>query len=182
ASLLIMANWFTYIYTVNRISIQSAAFAYMVCPLLTTLAAFLILREELSVLKKIGLAVALVSVLILVQGSFFEALWSFTVALFYPLYLVVQCVTKHVDKLNLLAVQVSICCVIVIPLLLIEGTGISSAPTFWWNISLIAVVFTIIPLYLSMYALNGIPASTAGILLYINPIIAFSVAIFYFQE
>src|SRR5690606_21733862 len=37
ASLLIMGNWFTFIYAVNHVSIQSAAFAYLVCPLLTTL-------------------------------------------------------------------------------------------------------------------------------------------------
>src|SRR5690606_35262724 len=34
ASLLIMANWFTFIYAVNHVSIQSAAFAYLVCPLI----------------------------------------------------------------------------------------------------------------------------------------------------
>ena len=46
-SLLIMANWFTFIYAVNQVSIQSAAFAYLVCPLLTTVAAFFILKERL---------------------------------------------------------------------------------------------------------------------------------------
>src|SRR5690606_40391553 len=54
ASLLITGNWFTFIYAVNHVSIQSAAFAYLVCPLLTTLAAFLLLKERLTTLKKIA--------------------------------------------------------------------------------------------------------------------------------
>ncbi len=182
ASFLIMGNWFTYIYAVNHISVQSAAFAYMVCPLLTTLAGYLILREGLSRLKKIGLVIALVSVLMLAQGSLIEVIWSVAVALLYALYLVVQRVIQYVDKLNLLAVQITLCSLVTIPLLLMGGSGLPEATVFWWNITVIAVLFTIIPLYMSMYALNGISSSTAGILIYINPIIAFAVAIFYFHE
>lgn len=182
ASLLIMGNWFTFIYAVNRISVQSAAFAYMVCPLLTTLLGFLLLKESLSPLKKIALLIALVSVMMLMQGSFFEVVWSLIVALFYALYLIVQRVIKQVDKLNLLAVQIGICSLIIVPVFIAAGTAWPTAPVFWWNIGLIAVVFTIVPLFLSMYALNGLTASTTGILLYINPIMAFLLAVFYFKE
>jgi chloramphenicol-sensitive protein RarD len=37
-------------------------------------------------------------------------------------------------------------------------------------------------LFLSLYALIGIPSSTLGIIIYINPIIAFAVAIIHFNE
>ncbi|MBS7332746.1 MAG: EamA family transporter, partial [Weeksellaceae bacterium] len=37
-------------------------------------------------------------------------------------------------------------------------------------------------LYLNLYALKGASASTVGVMLYINPIIAFSIAIFYYKE
>lgn len=182
ASLLIMANWFTFIYAVNYISVQSAAFAYMICPLLTTVAAFFLLKEELSRLKQAGLIVALVSVLMLVQGSLIEVIWSVSIALFYALYLVVQRVIQRVDKLNLLAVQISICSLFIIPFLTIQGHEMPQSFVFWSNIIIIAVIFTIIPLYLSMFSLNGLSSSTTGILIYINPIIAFLVAIFYFHE
>lgn len=186
ASFLIMGNWFTYIYAVNHISVQSAAFAYMVCPLLTTLAGYLILKEQLSPLKKVGLVIALLSVVLLAQGSLVEVIWSVAVALLYALYLVVQRVIQHVDKLNLLAVQITLCSLVILPFVLFGGSSsgniLPEAPVFWWNITIIAVIFTIIPLYMSMYALNGISSSTAGILIYINPIIAFGVAIFYFEE
>lgn len=182
ASFLIMGNWFTYIYAVNHISVQSAAFAYMVCPLLTTLAGYLILKEKLSTLKKVGLAIALISVILLARGSLTEVIWSVAVALLYALYLVVQRIIQHVDKLNLLAVQITLCSLVILPLVIQGGNDLPQASAFWWNISIIAVLFTIIPLYMSMYALNGISSSTAGILIYINPIIAFAVAIYWFHE
>src|SRR5690606_38125560 len=88
ASLLIMGNWFTFIYAINHVSIQSAAFAYLVCPLLTTLAAFLILKERLTGLKKIAVCIALVSVVLLARGSLYDVAWSIGIASFYALYLV----------------------------------------------------------------------------------------------
>lgn len=182
ASFLIMGNWFAYIYAVNHISVQSAAFAYMVCPLLTTLAGYLILKEKLSTLKRIGLVIALVSVIMLAQGSLTEVIWSVMIALLYALYLVVQKVIQKVDKLNLLAVQITLCSLIILPIVVSGGNALPQTGLFWWNITIIAVLFTIIPLYMSMYALNGISSSTAGILIYINPIIAFAVAIYYFHE
>ncbi|GGC44206.1 permease [Parapedobacter defluvii] len=182
ASLLIMGNWFTFIYAVNHVSIQSAAFAYLVCPLLTTLAGFLILKENLSVLKKISIGIAIVSVIVLARGSFYEVSWSVGIALFYALYLVAQRIIQQVDKLNLLGVQLVICSLVILPLVLGQHHPFPVAAGFWGPILIIAVVFTIIPLYMSMYALNGISSSTVGVLIYINPIIAFAVALIYFGE
>src|SRR5690606_30153753 len=76
SSILIICNWFTFIYAINRVSITSAAFAYLVCPLITTLAAYFILKEKLSQIKWISLAVALISVLLLSSASLVEVLWS----------------------------------------------------------------------------------------------------------
>ena len=182
ASLLIMANWFTFIYAVNHVSIQSAAFAYLVCPLITTLAGFLLLKESLSIIKKVSLAIALISVILLARGSLHEVVWSVSIASFYALYLVAQRVIQHVDKLIVLAVQLTLCSLFILPFLLWQHHPLPADPKFWLNITIIAVVFTIIPLYMSLYALNGISSSTVGILIYINPIIAFLVAVVYFHE
>lgn len=182
ASLLIMGNWFTFIYAVNRVSIQSAAFAYLVCPLLTTLAGFLILKEGLSTIKKVSIGIALISVAMLANGSLYEVCWSVGIASFYALYLVIQRVIQQVDKLNVLAVQLTSCSLFILPLLIWQQHPVPLDPKFWLNIAVIAVLFTIIPLYLSMYALNGISSSSVGILIYINPVIAFAVAVVYFHE
>ncbi|GGG77446.1 permease [Parapedobacter pyrenivorans] len=182
ASILIVGNWFTFIYAVNHVSIQSAAFAYLVCPLLTTLAGFLILKEDLSIIKKISIGIAFISVAMLAQGSLYEVSWSVGIASFYALYLVAQRVIQQVDKLTVLAVQLTICSLLILPFLLWQHHPLPLESKFWLNIVVIAIIFTIIPLYMSMYALNGISSSTVGILLYVNPIIAFVVAVVYFHE
>jgi chloramphenicol-sensitive protein RarD len=49
-------------------------------------------------------------------------------------------------------------------------------------ILMIAVVFTVFPLFLNLYALNKINSATIGILMYLNPIFNFSVAFLVFHE
>lgn len=175
-------NWYTYIYAVNNVSLQSAAFAYMVCPLLTAFGGFILLKEELSRLKLISLGIALLSIVLLGSGSFVEVSWSVVIALLYALYLILQRKMKHLDKLNVLAVQIGLAVLLMLPFYLNRHEVFPLAIWFWGNIVVVAVVFTIIPLFLSLYALIGIPSSTLGIIIYINPIIAFTVAIFYFNE
>jgi chloramphenicol-sensitive protein RarD len=182
STLLLTSNWYTYIYAVNNVSLQSAAFAYMVCPLITAFGGYLILKESLSRLKLISLGIALLSILLLATGSLIEVLWSVVIATLYAFYLIIQRKMQHLDKLNVLAVQIGIAVLLMLPLYLMKHEGIPQDIWFWSNISVIAVFFTLIPLFLSLYALIGIPSSTLGIIIYSNPIIAFAVAIFYFGE
>lgn len=182
ATVLLTLNWYTYIYAVNNVSLKSAAFAYMVCPLITAFGGFLILKEELSKLKLISLGIALCSILMLATGSFIEVLWSVIIAALYAFYLIIQRKMQHLDKLNVLAVQIAIAVLLMLPFYLSTHQPIPTSAWFWSNIVVIAVFFTIIPLFLSLYALIGIPSSTLGIIIYINPIIAFTVAIVYFGE
>lgn len=182
SSILIICNWFTFIYAINRVSITSAAFAYLVCPLITTLAAYFILKEKLSNMKWISLGIALVSVLLLSQASLVEVLWSITIASFYAFYLIIQRMLQDIDKFHFLAVQLVICSLIVLPIMIFNQNEIPLVPIFWINASILGVIFTLIPLFLSMYALNRISSSTMGVLIYINPIISFAVAIVFFGE
>src|SRR5262249_22896639 len=46
--LFLTANWFFFIYVTNEVSIKAAALAYLVCPVLTTVLAWLLLRERLT--------------------------------------------------------------------------------------------------------------------------------------
>ena len=45
---LLTFNWFLFIYAINHVSLQSASFAYMICPIVTTILAYFILKEKLS--------------------------------------------------------------------------------------------------------------------------------------
>jgi len=182
STVLLTSNWYTYIFAVNNVSLQSGAFAYMVCPLITAFGGFLILKEQLSRLKLISLGIALVSIVLLATGSFVEVLWSVIIASLYAFYLIIQRKMQQLDKFNVLAVQIGIAMLIILPLYLIKAGPVPVSIWFWGNIAVIALFFTIIPLFLSLYSLIGIPSSTLGIIIYVNPMIAFTVAIFYFGE
>ncbi|MEJ7694856.1 EamA family transporter [Daejeonella sp.] len=182
AGVLITGNWFTYIYAVNEVSLKSAAFAYMVCPLITAIGGFLILNEQLSRLKVIALAIAVISIVILGQGSFRDVLWSVIVAALYAFYLIIQRVMGKIDKLIMLGLHLLIATVITLPLFISNFEALPTDLNFWLVIVVISVLFTVVPLFLSLYALIGMPSSTLGIIIYLNPIVAFAVAFFYFHE
>ena len=182
ATILLYFNWYTFIYAVNNVSLKSAAFAYMVCPLITAFGGFVILKESLSPLKLGALGIALLSILMLATGSFVEVLWSVIIAALYAFYLIIQRKMQHLDKLNVLAFQITIAVILMLPFFVYHHQSFPTSAWFWGNIIVIAVFFTVIPLFLSLYALIGIPSSTLGIIIYLNPIIAFTVAVLYFDE
>lgn len=182
SAFLITGNWFTYIYAVNSVSLKAAAFAYMVCPLLTALCGFLILKEQLTKTKIVALLIAFISILLLATGSLYEVLWAVLIASFYAIYVIVLKVIQGVDKFNFLGVQLILSGLMILPLYVSHANAFPVDPFFWSHIFLIAIVFTIIPLFLNSYALLGMPSSALGILIYLNPIVAFAVAFFYFKE
>ena len=60
-SVLLSFNWFSFIYVMNHISVKAAALAYLVCPVLTTLLAWSILREKLTKLQWAAVGLSLLS-------------------------------------------------------------------------------------------------------------------------
>jgi chloramphenicol-sensitive protein RarD len=182
SGVLITLNWFSFIYVVNNINLKSAAFAYMVCPLITALGGFLILKEELSKLKLIAITIAVFSIIILAKGSFTDVMWSVLTASFYAFFLIIQRIIKNISRLNMLGFQLLISLFIVLPLFFLNPKPIPVDASFWIDMVIIAVVFTLLPLLLSLFSLNSLPSSTVGIIIYINPIVAFGVAFFYFHE
>ncbi|MBD3747975.1 MAG: EamA family transporter [Sphingobacteriales bacterium] len=178
----ITGNWFAFIYVVNHINIKSGAFAYMICPLITALGGFILLKEELSRLKFFALALTTISIAILATEFFGNVLWSALIASFYATFMLIQRILKKIDRLNMLGFQLLIGLILVIPLMVFHPQAIPVDFSFWALIFVLALLFTLIPLLLSLFALGKLPSSTVGILLYINPIVAFSIAFFYFHE
>lgn len=179
---MLTGNWLSFIYVVNRISLQAAAFAYMVCPIITALFGYLILKEEIIRRKWIAMGISVISILILSWGFMREVAWSVGVAVLFAVYLVIQRQVRLVDKFNLLGVQLLLAALFVLPAFMWQHQGLPAEPRFWINIFSIALLFTVIPLFLNLYALIRIPSSTVGILIYINPIVAFAVAFLYFGD
>lgn len=180
--LLLAANWFFYIYVMNNVSIKTASFAYLVCPILTAILASIILKEKLSAQKWIAVLLSAVSCLVLGIHSAVELIYSMIVAASYSLYLISQKKNTQLDKFVTLTFQLLFSSVILLPFFPAYSTQIPSEISFYVLITILASFFTIVPLYLNLIALKTIDSSTMGILLYINPILNFIIAYLYFNE
>lgn len=182
ATLFITGNWYFYIYVVNHVSLQSAAFAYMVCPLITAIGGCLLLKEKLTTLQWIAISISFLSIIFLGLGFLRDMLWSILIASVFTGYLFVQRLLHQVDKFVLLSAQLIVSTLLIIPYTIMQGDVLPIDPVFWMTIFLIALFFTTIPLCLNTYALVKVPSCTIGIFIYMNPIIAFIIAFFYFSE
>jgi chloramphenicol-sensitive protein RarD len=182
SALLLTANWFFFIYVMNHISVKTASFAYLVCPILTTVFAFFILKEKISALQWGAIGLSITGCVLLSFNNFLDIFYSLVVAATYALYLIIQKKITGVDKFLLLTVQLVITAVVLLPFYPAFSGPMPQEGSFYGYILIIAILFTIIPLFLNLYALKGIKSSTVGILLYINPIIGFLLAAFYYNE
>lgn len=182
SGLLLAANWFFFIYVMNHVSVKTASFAYLVCPILTTVLAYFILKEKLTAIQWGAVGLSVVGCILLSLNDFLDIFYSLIVALTYALYLVIQKKITIMDRFLLLNIQLVIACLVLLPFFPSLSGQVPQEISFYGYILIMAVVFTIIPLFLNLYALKEVKSSTVGILLYINPIIGFLLAAFYYGE
>jgi chloramphenicol-sensitive protein RarD len=182
SSVMQAANWFFFIYVMNHVSVKAAAFSYLLCPILTTVFAFIILKEKLTRLQWASVGISVLSCVLLSFHNITDVYFSLIVAGSYALYLVLQKKFMQVDKFILLTAQLSITALILLPFYPIYSGPLPTKPLFYNYIIIIAIGFTIVPMLLNLFALKGMPSSTLGILMYINPIIGFLLAAFYYGE
>lgn len=180
--ILLGINWFLFIYVVNRVNVQSASLAYLICPILTTFLATIILKEKLQKIQWIAVFISLLGCLVYFVANYNNIFFALIVALTYAFYLISQRSNIYFDKFNTLVFQILIILILSLPYYFVKGFAIPQETSFYSYIFIIALLFTLVPLYLNLYALKGASASTVGVMLYINPIIAFSIAIFYYKE
>ncbi|WP_159634364.1 EamA family transporter [Sphingobacterium composti Ten et al. 2007 non Yoo et al. 2007] len=182
SAVILALNWYLYIYVLNAVSVNATSLAYLICPILTTVLASLFLNERLNMGQWIAVGMSVVSCLILSYGHFMDMLYSVVIAFSYAIYLVVQKASTKLDKFFTLTLHILISAMFLLPLGMTASELVEHSMLFYQYVLLIAVFFTIIPLFLNMYALKGLDSSVVGVLLYINPIISFLLAVFYFKE
>lgn len=179
---LLTVNWLTFIYIVNNINIKTASFSYLICPVITAALGVVLIRESMTRLQWIAVLLCTISCILIGLNSALELGYSFLTALTYALYLISQRKNQGFDRMVVLCIQVCFSLILlsaIFPLLVNE---VPASGTFYGLIFLIAVLFTVVPLFLNLYALNRINSATIGILMYINPIINFTVAFVVFKE
>ncbi len=183
--LLLTANWLLFIYVVNEVSVQAGSFAYLICPILTALLGFALLREKLRATQWAAIALSALSCALLGVGELRNLLMSLVVAFSYAFYLITQRRLQGYDRLVLLTVQLALATLLVLPLAPLLGATPSAGFTDVHLLTYTAVLsvgFTVLPLFLNLYALNVLPSGTVGILMYVNPIVSFALAFLYFGE
>jgi chloramphenicol-sensitive protein RarD len=175
-------NWFSFIYVMNAVSVNATSLAYLICPILTTVLASLFLRERLNTGQWLAVLLSLISCIILAYGHFIDLIYSMVIALSYAIYLVLQKNTFRMDKFFTLTIHIVVSTILLLPILTVIDTTVPKTITFYSLVAIIAVGYTIIPLFLNIFALKGLDSSIVGTLLYLNPIISFLLAVFYYKE
>lgn len=182
---LLTANWLLFIYVVNQVSVQAGSFAYLICPILTSLLGFVVLREKLRRNQWLAIGLAAASCVLLGSGEVRTLLMSLVVASTYAAYLISQRRLQGYDRLVLLTVQLALSALVILPLAPLLGAqpaaGLHDAHLLS-TVVLLSIVFTVFPLFLNLYALNALPSGTVGIFMYINPLLSFLLAFLYFGE
>lgn len=179
---LLVFNWFLFMYAVNHVSLQSASFAYLICPIITTVLAFFILKERLGWWQWTAVGLCILSCGILSYGDLHGLVYSLVIAVSFALYLISQRKNDRFDKFIVLMVQMVIASLVLLPFFPAYSGPTPTASLFYILMGVIVVVFTIVPLFLNLYALKGMNSSAVGILMYTNPLIHFFLALFYFHE
>lgn len=182
AGLLLTTNWFLFIFVMNFISVRATSLAYLVCPILTAVLAVLLLNEKMKKLQWFALGIGSAGCAMLAAGHVYDLLLSILVALSYAFYLIIQKKNSGLDNFVVLTFHVSIAVLLLLPLLPFVSGVSAHGSEFYMFIAVIAVCFTVFPMFLSLYSLKGIKSSTVGMLMNINPIIAFALSVFYFEE
>lgn len=181
-SVFLMANWFTFIYVMNHVSVKATSLAYLVCPILTTLLAYFILHEKLSKTQWMAVGLSISGCVLLSYANIMDMFFSIIIGSTYASYLVSQRVNKGFDKFITLTFHITLAALFLLPFYPVYSGPVPTEFKFYFCIETIAILFTIFPLFLNLYALSGINSSTVGMLLNINPMIAFLLAIFVYHE
>lgn len=176
SSILLTGNWFSFIYVMNHISVRATSVAYLVCPIITTILAFFILREKLTKLQWLSVFLSGVGCILLSYSNLLDMVYSSLIGSTYACYLIIQSANSKFDKFLVLNFHMILAALILLPFFSKYSGEVPTEFTFYLYIEIIAVMYTIVPLLLNLYAMSGIASSKVGMILNINPIIAFILA------
>lgn len=176
SSVLLTGNWFSFIYVMNHISVRATSVAYLVCPIITTILAFFILQEKLTKLQWISVFLSAAGCILLSYSNLLDMVYSSLIGSTYACYLIIQSANSKFDKFLVLNFHMILAALFLLPFFPTYSGPIPTDFTFYFYIEIIAVMYTIVPLLLNLFALSGIASSKVGMILNINPIIAFILA------
>lgn len=182
SSIMLAVNWYLFIYVMNQVSVNATSLAYLLCPIITTILAYIFLGNKLGRIQWLAVLLSVFSCFLLSFRELKDVFCSFLIGFTYAVYLVMQKNNMRLDRFFTLTFQIVCATVILSPLFAQQHSIPVKGMYFYGFIVLIAGVFTILPMFLNVYALNKLSSSTAGIFIYLNPILSFLLAVLYFKE
>jgi chloramphenicol-sensitive protein RarD len=181
SAVLIGTNWVLYTWSVVSGHILAASFGYYLNPLANVLLGRFVLKEKLSRLQWIAVAIAGAGVSVLALGALSHLWVSLTLCVTFALYGLMRKMMKA-DALTGLAVESAIIAPFAIAFLLWNGGG-AWAPTDLQNsLLLLAGIATTTPLLLFTAAARRLAYSTLGMLQFLAPTLQFALAVFLYNE
>lgn len=176
SSILLTANWFSFIYVMNHISVRATSVAYLVCPIITTILAYFLLRDKLSKMQWLSVFLSCIGCVLLSYANMIDMFYSSLIGFTYAAYLISQNKNSQFDKFLVLNFHILLSALILLPFFPAFSGPIPTDFKFCFYVEIIAVLYTIVPLLLNLFALSEIASSKVGMILNINPIIAFVLA------
>ena len=173
SSILLTANWFSFIYVMNHVSVRATSVAYLVCPIITTILAYLLLKDKLTRLQWLSVFLSCVGCILLSYANMIDMFYSSLIGFTYAAYLISQNKNNQFDKFLILNFHILLSALILLPFFPAYSGPVPTDFKFYFYVEIIAVMYTIVPLLLNLFALTGISSSKVGMILNINPIIAF---------
>jgi len=192
ASLMISANWFLFIYSIQIGRTVETSLGYYIFPLVAVLLGVFAFAEPLSRGKWLAVGIAAGAVIILTLGLGVAPWISLALAFSFAIYGVIK---KQVVAGPVVSVTAEV--LILAPLALIWLWGVHvqgwtglvgrNLGVFGseWRDSLLLIVsgpLTATPMILFSYAARRVALSTIGVIQFMNPTLQFSIAVLVFAE
>lgn len=182
SALLISANWLVFIWAVAQGRVLEASLGYYITPLVSVLLGWLVLREQLSPLQWVAVALAALGVgAMLARAGAFP--WvSLALAATFSAYGLVRKLTA-VGAMPGLFVEVLVLAPLALAYLLLGGAGSFVAGDAGMSLLLAAAgLVTATPLILYAQAVRRLRLASVGLFQYITPTCQMLLAVFFFGE
>ncbi|RZK16316.1 MAG: EamA family transporter [Pedobacter sp.] len=130
------------------------------------------------VMNHINVRATSVAYLICLINMFYSGI----IGLSYACYLISQNKNTGFDKFLMLNFHILLSAIFLLPFYPYYSGPVPTQIDFYFYIEIIAIVYTIIALFLNLYALSRISSSKVGMILNVNPIIAFILSVMVYHE
>jgi chloramphenicol-sensitive protein RarD len=184
AALMIAANWFLFIFSVQVGKATEASLGYYIFPLVSVLLGVVFFRERLGRVQGIAVALAALAVIVLTIGLGVAPWVSLIIALTFGLYGVIK---KRLPLGPVLSVMVEVLLlspIAIVVLLFAWRDGGAPLGNGAGDLALLIISgpLTATPLILFSYATKRVQLATVGLVQYLNPTLQFLVATVVFAE